>query len=481
MRPQAAPPAPEALLVTALATADAEGVRHALRRRPDGVKASDLAARHQVDALCWWMWRHAVAADDRVDLPPPLGDRLRGAYLHHLLRNEALGNDLAVLQEALAARGIEALSFKGPWVAFSAYPDPGARPVSDIDLGIREEDYVETVAALRAAGWRAPGPLPRTPSEALSRGHYRRQLRFCARGRRPVELHFRLVNVGPAAPEERWVWANTRELRVGRASFRVPGPEAMLLHLLLHANQHGFTVLRLLHDVRWAMDRDRPHLDVGAFYRLVERLRCRAVCYHALEMAVDMAGARVDPSISEALRPSALRRKLFAMVWRLDAARRLEASRRRMEMEAPLFYLLEMGRWRDKVFFLARVIAAAGATQLDARVAPAALEPPLGRGWDEKKLHEMKLPERPRSRDDLIYRHVDDDFVVYDPVTDRTSLLNVSAAVFLDLCDGTRTLGEIASAVADVFPAEGEDLEEDVTSTLKDFVAKGLIEPSRAR
>ena len=360
MKPRTAPP--ESALVTALAAGDTAGIHRASRARPDWDQVGELAARHQVDALCWWMSHHRIEEGnlENPELPSSLRDRWRMAYLHHLLRNEALGNDLAVMQEALAARGIKAICFKGPWMAFRAYPDPGSRPVGDIDLCIQKRDYREAVAALETAGWRHRGPLPTTARAALRHSHYQRQLRFSTRGRRPVELHFRLVNVGPPGKEEDWLWQEARDLQLESTRLRVPAPEAMLLHLLLHANQHGFAVLRTLHDIRWALDCDRQLLDTAMLHRLITKLRCRAACYHALELAVELAGARVDASLLDALRPSALRRRIFATAWRLGAVRRLQAPRRRMRMEAPLFFLLELGRPRDKMRFLARVLMTAG-------------------------------------------------------------------------------------------------------------------------
>ena len=45
----------------------------------------------------------------------------------------------------------------------------------------------------------------------------------------------------------------------------------------------------------------------------------------------------------------------------------------------------------------------------------------------------MELRSRqPKVRADLVFRTVDEDLVVYDPLSDRTSLLNLSAAVILD-------------------------------------------------
>ncbi len=91
----------------------------------------------------------------------------------------------------------------------------------------------------------------------------------------------------------------------------------------------------------------------------------------------------------------------------------------------------------------------------------------------------MRLAERPRSRDDLIFRQVEEDFVVYDPVTDRTALLNLSAAAVLDFCDGGHTAGEIAAEVAAAFGEEERDILADVEATLNDFMAQGFFEPAQ--
>ena len=45
----------------------------------------------------------------------------------------------------------------------------------------------------------------------------------------------------------------------------------------------------------------------------------------------------------------------------------------------------------------------------------------------------------------------DDGLIVYHGSTDRVHHLNPTAAVVLTLCDGTRTIEEIAGAVAETF------------------------------
>ena len=75
--------------------------------------------------------------------------------------------------------------------------------------------------------------------------------------------------------------------------------------------------------------------------------------------------------------------------------------------------------------------------------------------------------QRPRIREDLIFRDVDEDHVVYDPVNDRTLLLNLTAAVIVELCDGSRTVDDIVAEVAAAFDQNADAIRADVGKTLQ--------------
>ena len=87
----------------------------------------------------------------------------------------------------------------------------------------------------------------------------------------------------------------------------------------------------------------------------------------------------------------------------------------------------------------------------------------------------MKGAERPKLREDLVFRQVEEDFVAYDPVSDRTVLLNRSAAVLLDLCDGRRTLDEIAGTLAETYSSHADEIRRDLESSLEELRAQGLL------
>lgn len=343
----------------ALARGDAVGWPGPAGHLVDDSRLLELATRHQVAALCHWQNHGRSDRPLWQQLAPETRRALRLSFLHHEMRNGVTLRDVAAIHQALTGAGIEALFCKGPWVMLQAYPTPGTRCVDDIDVCVRERDYRGAVAALATLDYTCPGGLPADGAAALHQSLFAGQLRFTARGRRMVELHFRMINVGPAT-DESWVWDTATTLAVGSARVRVPGPEAMLLHLLLHANQHGFHLLRLLYDVRFALARIGPTLDHDLFLRRVRQLHCGASAYHGLVLAHDLAGATVPPDLLATLRPGPLRRLVFRRLWDLDRVRRLAEPRRPVRSESPRLYVCEMGRLRDKWRYLRHIVKAAG-------------------------------------------------------------------------------------------------------------------------
>jgi len=88
----------------------------------------------------------------------------------------------------------------------------------------------------------------------------------------------------------------------------------------------------------------------------------------------------------------------------------------------------------------------------------------------------MTAPTRPRLRPNLIVRQVEEDIVLYDPVTDQTALLNHSAAAILELCDGIRSTDEIVIEIAALYLTDPEPIAAQVDVTLAEFARHGLVD-----
>jgi hypothetical protein len=85
----------------------------------------------------------------------------------------------------------------------------------------------------------------------------------------------------------------------------------------------------------------------------------RTSAYFGLQLARDLAGAVVPESWLDKLRPNSLASAVFRRVWNVDQVCRLTAARRKLSLEAPIFYLLQLGRPSDKLRYIGGVVRAA--------------------------------------------------------------------------------------------------------------------------
>ena len=84
--------------------------------------------------------------------------------------------------------------------------------------------------------------------------------------------------------------------------------------------------------------------------------------------------------------------------------------------------------------------------------------------------------QSPLLRADLIVRQIEEDFVIYDPITDSTAFLNLAAAAVLELCNGHHTPEEIESEVAQFFALQADAIASDVQTALASFDSHGWLD-----
>ena len=82
---------------------------------------------------------------------------------------------------------------------------------------------------------------------------------------------------------------------------------------------------------------------------------------------------------------------------------------------------------------------------------------------------------RPSTKAGVEINETQDGLIVYDEVTDRVHHLNQSAAVILQLCDGTWTPEEIASDLGRLFEL-GQSPMDTVEACLAQLNREGLID-----
>jgi hypothetical protein len=307
------------------------------------------AQRHRVDGLLHGALRGAL----EEQLPPEVRAALRLAYHGTGLRNRIVLDRLHEILSDLRHRGIAAMPLKGLVLAFTGYRHPEHRSFGDVDLLVREADFPGVREVLEAHGYATEAP--RLPAADLPLyAHSVGQIRFACRRAPPLEVHFRLLNLGMPGRVEP-CWAEAVEARLGAATVLLPPPERFLLHLCLHAQQHAFALLRLFADIATWCRRHRPQ--AGRFVELAGEHHLRTAAYLALTFAAELlpvAGGHELPR-SE-LCPPAWRRILGERIWKADQVRALAARQGAQAAQLPRAFLLGESPWMAKMAFLRHVV-----------------------------------------------------------------------------------------------------------------------------
>ena len=220
------------------------------------LRASLWRGERAVDS--WREWRRAEPDLDVIErgsyrllpllysnLGPRLRDdpdagRLKGIYRRSWAVNQLGLRIGAEAIEALRGVGLEVLALKGAALIGSAYRDPGARLMGDVDVAVRPERVPDAVAALRAAGF---APIEEDPVRLLEVRH---SLAFRHPDGQEIDLH-RGMLWHPGLDEA--FWQGSVEAEVAGVPARILNPADQLVHVCVHG-----AAWNPVHPVRWAAD-----------------------------------------------------------------------------------------------------------------------------------------------------------------------------------------------------------------------------------
>jgi hypothetical protein len=212
-----------------------------------------------------------------------LGRALGEAWRVQILDEKRMARQLEACVTALLARGIAAVVLKG-WAAARAYPGPGLRPSTDLDLAIAPRELEPACEALVGVGACAitlpdgvarPRALVRPPPDALGV---------------PIDLH-----LAPPRLDDRDAAARARRLvraPLGATFATVLGDEDHLRATALHLFDHTTRRTNSLVDLAVLVEQRGPALD-WAYLLDGDRRRTEAVVV-ALALARHLLGARLE-------------------------------------------------------------------------------------------------------------------------------------------------------------------------------------------
>jgi len=214
------------------------------------------------------------------------------------LRNEAIHaaavepirlDDLRVVLDAFAARGITALLMKGTPLAYELYSAPELRPRGDTDLLIPRDSLEAVRETMQSLGF----------AERLTSGdeHGVRQVTFVRRDTYGVEhaydIHWDVTNTPLFAETLRYDELRARAVNVpaiGAHALALSRLDALLL-ACVHRVAHHHDSERLIWLVDVALLRERmTRAEHERFWRLAAERRVIGVCMRSIELADEWCG-----------------------------------------------------------------------------------------------------------------------------------------------------------------------------------------------
>lgn len=268
--------------------------------------------------LALWLTRRDLAPLGLAalgDADPELATLLSPAAVGAAAANLAHFETLARLERRFEACGVPMVLLKGAAVARSSYADASQRPMTDLDIWVRDDDMDRAAAILEEEGFRHDPGLAHRPValQRLSGG----ELVFRPRhgGHGLVELHFSPFQgwwvKRATAPDIEGVWRRTLPMAPARHARRL-APEDAILQTASHlvVNQFAQAPLRGLMDLGVL---SRAHaVDWDAVALRAQAWRMATATWLALDIADRLIGLPGARAALDHLRPGSARRRLLA-------------------------------------------------------------------------------------------------------------------------------------------------------------------------
>jgi hypothetical protein len=146
---------PSFRLLTLCARADSDAVQHQqLAQAAASADWEEVLPLAEAQGMAPLLYFHLKAAG--IALPLNVKRELQALYVRHRQASQVRTRVLRDILAACSAAGIRVLVLKGAALAQLVYPDSALRPMSDLDLLVREADLAQTCKLLAHLGFDVP-------------------------------------------------------------------------------------------------------------------------------------------------------------------------------------------------------------------------------------------------------------------------------------------------------------------------------------
>ena len=232
-----------------------------------------------------------------ADIPPETIQELRDYYLTNLVRNMQLFHQLKGILKRFHEDNIPVIPLKGSYLAERVYGNIGVRPMSDIDILVKQEDLSHVEEILTGSGF----IQERGRRAIYDVGYTRTQNKLLMY----IEVHWDI-----SQPLEKLpfgidkVWDQSRPSEISGIPVRELSPEDLLLHLAVHGSKHVFcNGLRMVFDIAETVKHFENKVDWQHLQQTAQRWGATKSLYVGLRLAAELFYAPVPDSFMDVIKP----------------------------------------------------------------------------------------------------------------------------------------------------------------------------------
>ncbi|MDR7665942.1 nucleotidyltransferase family protein [Methanosarcina sp. Z-7115] len=196
----------------------------------------DCSIKQGISPLFYW---NLKKISNGKDVPSEVMKNLEKMYYSNLARNMLLYDELSKILTAFKKTGIDTIVLKGAFLAEEIYKNIGLRPMSDIDLLIKEKDLQKAKKELTELKYSATSIFPTKLHEQFQTV-WNEELPFIHQNKKTIiEIHWDILpHESPYKVDINKFWNNAKTVKIAGIETLMLAPEDMLQHLCLHLDKH---------------------------------------------------------------------------------------------------------------------------------------------------------------------------------------------------------------------------------------------------
>ncbi len=265
------------------------------------------AIRHGLMPLLYWHLKNAHAF-----VPKPFMEGLRRHFYTNLRRNILLSNEALRFLKLFQKKNINAIPYKGPVLAISAYRNLALRQFCDIDIFVQEKD-VERAKAIIISREYEPG-LFLTDDQAIIYQSFQCQYNFLKKeSRHIIELHWRILPRHAFPLDVQYLKENMARIKIDGAEVMTFGPESSLLIQCCHGAQHCWQYLGLICDIAKLIESNQS-VNWHEVMRRARRLSIERTVMLGTWLAHDLLDTRLPNDLLQDIAHNPLTRRLAQII-----------------------------------------------------------------------------------------------------------------------------------------------------------------------